>query len=991
MADGRWTTMHSEKADETSSTAAQEEWSRALKKVKAGVSVALGARPELDIHEDSFGVKLPDSQALAPTSSKGESGGTGVKVTVRVRPFIKEEYERDGGQPVLCMHMPTKTSLDVMHQDYEKKSFEFDRTYWSFAENCTHSPHFASQELIYKELGVMMLDHAIDGFNNCIFAYGQTATGKSHSVLGTNTPEGRGLLPRIVHGLFEHFQKLPRSCTCKCLVSFMEIYNEQIRDLLIHTDDTLDVPAQDVERKAAMVFQERKASGNAKGAKPSLEVRQHPILGIIIPGLTEAAVACKEDVLGLIEYGITTRTVGATAMNYCSSRSHCIFSFKTSITNPEGMARRSQTYLVDLAGSERLSRTKATATALKESVGINSSLSALAHVIHSLAENCTPGQDGKKKKASVPLFRNSKLTFILKESLCGNSKTVMMAAVSPSVSDYEETMSTLKFAQSAKRVQTHATVNEVSEAGMQQQLQQQIKALREDLANMTKMRAADAELLREREERLLEAEQICKTNCMSWSERVAAERQRHNRRHALSNIADFEGLDKLQKFYEKAQNDKKVTKDLFGESSTASSSSIGSGRSSSSNASEHSNSGRHGHSRKHRAHHGATKRSCGASPSTTAPTGTTETFKTSFSILSHTNSLNFDSKMAMLMHLDGLSGQGNAVSTRSSLASSSGIAIVGPAGEKLLNEGMDDSTALVLTEEFRELQVLASETQALIDSASQPTAPAVQLRVMVAIDPFDLAAPHLVVTTTRCGDCATLDIFGGAGGAACESVPELQTGVVEEWLSTSQLRARLNWLQSGQADGITGVGDVWGQSKRAWKHGSMTAPKESATSNTSAANRLRVELAAAHADLAKASAELAAERSAAAKVRTALLALERGSSAAAPQAPSQIQLWPRPADAASGTALAAAMLNKPLEPATELEARKGLGLRDLVTACGQQTSSLRQFGADVKASYNEAVAVLDALQATVAPPCAPTGSRHGVRQAVGASGSHNRQ
>ncbi|CAK9103276.1 unnamed protein product [Durusdinium trenchii] len=371
-----------------------------------------------------------------------------IKVCVRVRPFIKEEVEgqRSGGECKLCIDMPSETQVRILNfddPDDDSRAFEFDRCYWSHSKD---HPFFATQETLQTELGEIMLEHAMNGFNNCIFAYGQTGSGKSYSVLGGKDEE-RGLLPRVVEGLFDHFAKLPQGATYKTLVAFMEIYNEQIRDLLAPADSEIK----------------------------KLEVKQHPVLGTIIPGLTEAAVASCEEVLNLVDYGTQMRHVSATAMNATSSRSHCIFTFKTSLTEPDQPSKVSQTHLVDLAGSERAGRTKATGDRLKEGAAINQSLSTLARVISELAKSA------KTKKKPNPPFRESKLTYILKESLCGNSKTVMMAAISPNFTDYDETLSTLKFSQSVKQVQTKAVQNAVNMSSVEAQLRAELNALKSQL------------------------------------------------------------------------------------------------------------------------------------------------------------------------------------------------------------------------------------------------------------------------------------------------------------------------------------------------------------------------------------------------------------------------------------------------------------------------------------------------------------------------------
>eukprot|EP00439_Symbiodinium_sp_Y106_P069546 s358_g11.t6 len=466
------------------------------------------------------------SQVKQVNALKGDSAledSPTIKVCVRVRPFIKEEVEgqRSGGECKLCVEMPTETSVRMWNPEEieeDMRAFEFDSrladnlpaamfqkfVFSEFRRSvlfcCMSGDIFTRYETLQKELGETMLEHAMNGFNNCIFAYGQTGSGKSYSVLG-GKGEKRGLLPRVVEGLFDHFEKLPEGATYKTLVGFMEIYNEQIRDLL--------APATDSENK-------------------KLEVKQHPVLGTIVPGLTEAAVASCEEVLNLVDYGTQMRHVSATAMNATSSRSHCIFTFKTSLTEPDQPSKVSQTHLVDLAGSERAGRTKATGDRLKEGAAINQSLSTLARVISELAKS------SKTKKPNPP-FRESKLTYILKESLCGNSKTVMMAAISPNFLDFDETLSTLKFAQSVKQVQTKAVQNAVNMSSVEAQLRAELNALKSQLkmyeeGSPTSSANVSSEELVFLKRRLEEQEQFCAYYGKDWDSLLAEERERMDTR-----------------------------------------------------------------------------------------------------------------------------------------------------------------------------------------------------------------------------------------------------------------------------------------------------------------------------------------------------------------------------------------------------------------------------------------------------------------------------
>jgi len=448
------------------------------------------------------------SAVQATSALKLDDDSPAIKVCIRVRPFIREELEGDravGGDVRLCIQMPTTTQVVMTREGDDPRSFDFDRCYWS--HNKEH-PLYADQQTLQEELGECMLEKALAGFNNCIFAYGQTGSGKSFSVLG-GTGEARGLLPRVVEGLFRHLAAMPAGTTCKTIVAFLEIYNEQIRDLLAQPDPT--------------------------GKQQKLDVKQHPVLGTIVPGLTEAAVGTCQEVLDLVDYGTNMRQVSATAMNATSSRSHCIFTFKTSVSASGGQAKMSQTHFVDLAGSERAGRTKATGDRLKEGASINQSLSTLARCISELAK--------KKGKKGNPPFRDSRLTYILKESLAGNSKTVMMAAISPSECDYEETLSTMKFAQSAKQVSTKAVANSVNEKGVEEALRRELEELRAQLRELEAQKDPGPEVGARHsvtQRRFHETEQLCVFYGTDWDSLLEMERARMQKRVGLKSISEID-------------------------------------------------------------------------------------------------------------------------------------------------------------------------------------------------------------------------------------------------------------------------------------------------------------------------------------------------------------------------------------------------------------------------------------------------------------------
>eukprot|EP00388_Colpodella_angusta_P000028 GDKJ01000089.1.p1 GENE.GDKJ01000089.1~~GDKJ01000089.1.p1 ORF type:complete len:1113 (-),score=274.05 GDKJ01000089.1:137-3475(-) len=380
-----------------------------------------------------------------------------IKVAVRVRPFLP----REEGETCIVKMPDRSTTIIVDPKTNESREFVFDHSYWSHEEGSAKSPFFATQESVYEELGRDILTNAGDGYNGCLFAYGQTGAGKSHSVLGT--PSEPGILPRVCQGLFEMIEdgkKNKERSEYLVEVSFLEIYNERLRDLA------------------------------AREPKDHLDLRQSPQQGVFIPGLDRIPVSSIKDIDAVLDFGMRARTVAATNMNAVSSRSHAVFTihFKQKFLSPESnkmVQRSSQIHLVDLAGSERASKTQATGARLKEGSMINQSLSALGIVISKLAQNAALKAEGKASQF-VP-FRNSKLTHLLSDALAGNTKTVMVAAISPAASNFDESLSTLRFARMCKSVVTSAKRNEETDEKMVGALKEEINRLRFllDQANAT--------------------------------------------------------------------------------------------------------------------------------------------------------------------------------------------------------------------------------------------------------------------------------------------------------------------------------------------------------------------------------------------------------------------------------------------------------------------------------------------------------------------------
>ena len=385
-----------------------------------------------------------------------------IKVVVRVRPFNSRELDRRA--KCIVQMKDSQTILTPTPEADERlrgskggkvgdgnKVFAFDKSYWSFNRD---DPHYAGQDNLFKDLGSPLLDNAFQGYNNCIFAYGQTGSGKSYSMMGYG--EEAGVIPKICQDMFERITAIQqdKNLNCTVEVSYLEIYNERVRDLL---------------------------NPSTKG---NLKVREHPATGPYVEDLARLVVRSFKEIEHLMDEGNKARTVAATNMNETSSRSHAVFTLtltqrrhdlETSL-DTEKVAKIS---LVDLAGSERATSTGATGARLKEGAEINRSLSTLGRVIAALADLST----GKKKNASMVPYRDSVLTWLLKDSLGGNSMTAMIAAISPADINFEETLSTLRYADSAKRIKNHAVINEDPNARMIRELKEELALLRSKLSS----------------------------------------------------------------------------------------------------------------------------------------------------------------------------------------------------------------------------------------------------------------------------------------------------------------------------------------------------------------------------------------------------------------------------------------------------------------------------------------------------------------------------
>ncbi|XP_077549714.1 kinesin-like protein 68D isoform X2 [Haemaphysalis longicornis] len=367
-------------------------------------------------------------------SAKSES----VKVVVRCRPMSEQEvaggHERivdlypDTG--IVTIRNPKAGDVDSL------KQYTFDAVY-----DCN-----SKQMDLYDETFRPLVDSVLMGFNGTIFAYGQTGTGKTYTMEGVfNQPECRGVIPNSFEHIFSH---IARSHNQQYLVraSYLEIYQEEIRDLI------------------------------SKDQTKRLELKERPDTGIYVKDLSSFVCKSIKEIEHVMTVGNQNRSVGATNMNLHSSRSHAIFivTVEHSDLGPDGKhhIRVGKLNLVDLAGSERQAKTGTSGDRQKEAIKINLSLSALGNVISALVDG---------KSSHVP-YRDSKLTRLLQDSLGGNAKTIMVANIGPASYNYEETLTTLRYANRAKNIRNRPRVNEDPKDALLREFQQEISRLKAQLA-----------------------------------------------------------------------------------------------------------------------------------------------------------------------------------------------------------------------------------------------------------------------------------------------------------------------------------------------------------------------------------------------------------------------------------------------------------------------------------------------------------------------------
>uniref|UniRef100_A0A668U2G8 Kinesin-like protein n=1 Tax=Oreochromis aureus TaxID=47969 RepID=A0A668U2G8_OREAU len=379
-----------------------------------------------------------------------------VKVVVRCRPLNQKETTMGHKQAVIVDEMRGTITVNKLENPHEPpKTFTFDTVFGPDSKQLD----------VYNLTARPIIDSVLEGYNGTIFAYGQTGTGKTFTMEGVRAVPGlRGIIPNSFAHIFGHIAKAEGDTRFLVRVSYLEIYNEEVRDLL------------------------------GKDQMQRLEVKERPDVGVYIKDLSGYVVNNADDMDRIMTLGHKNRSVGATNMNEHSSRSHAIFTI-TIECSEKGVdgnqhVRMGKLHLVDLAGSERQGKTGATGQRLKEATKINLSLSTLGNVISALVDG---------KSTHVP-YRNSKLTRLLQDSLGGNSKTMMCANIGPADYNYDETISTLRYANRAKNIKNKARINEDPKDALLRQFQKEIEELKKKLEEGEEISGSDGSASEEMDE-----------------------------------------------------------------------------------------------------------------------------------------------------------------------------------------------------------------------------------------------------------------------------------------------------------------------------------------------------------------------------------------------------------------------------------------------------------------------------------------------------------
>ena len=424
-----------------------------------------------------------------------------VKVAVRVRPFNTREKDNNS---ICCIEM-NQTQTTIKDELGQPRTFTFDHSFWSHdsyieQENGYLAPDdsgkYTDQSLVFETLGKQILDNAWEGYHCCLFAYGQTGSGKSYSMVGYGA--NKGIVPISCEEIFKRITNNTNPAIhYEVEVSMLEIYNEKVQDLLVPIN---------------------------KRPPTGLKIRESKALGVFVADLTKYPVSSYEEISNKMDEGYQNRTIGSTLMNNTSSRAHTIVTIEFKQVNTEGKLKSeklSKINLVDLAGSERANSTGATGARLKEGCNINKSLLVLGNVINTLADKAL----GKKKDV-LPPYRDSALTRILQNALGGNSKTVMICALSPASINYEETLSTLRYADRAKKIQNKAIINESEHDKVVRLLREENNDLKKKIEELSKkllggsVEDEDKEAFRELKAQYDETQKLCESMSKTFSERL---------------------------------------------------------------------------------------------------------------------------------------------------------------------------------------------------------------------------------------------------------------------------------------------------------------------------------------------------------------------------------------------------------------------------------------------------------------------------------------
>ena len=455
------------------------------------------------------------------------NGASSILTAVRIRPMMKKERDKrkDYTKRVISVNKK-ETCINTSHPQQKPCAYTYSYNLNSAVKKKTNMPKYISQADMFNIFGKMIIYNTMSGFNCTMFAYGQTGSGKTYTMMGHNDRDiDVGLIPRICKSLFRECKlsadKRNSSGTVfkyEIEASFIEIYAQKAKDLL---------------------------AKNFKKAKP-LKIREHRKFGPYAEGLRKIPVNNPSEIKSVIEIGNSRRTVRGTNMNDKSSRSHSIFSiYLKIITATKGgttMEQSSQINMVDLAGTENVQHSGVTGEGLEEAKAINTSLSALTLVVRALVNN---SRSRKSKHTMVP-YRNSTLTWLLKESLGGNSRTIILANVSPAICNYLDTINTLKWVAVAGCIKVNAKKNTETKGTTKKYLESEIRKLRAQLKEQKSKPSQSGSDSNEQNEELV--------NELKRTEQMLAESQKTfeqkiKEREAVHRLH----IDKMKKSYEESE------------------------------------------------------------------------------------------------------------------------------------------------------------------------------------------------------------------------------------------------------------------------------------------------------------------------------------------------------------------------------------------------------------------------------------------------------